>query len=65
MAKKYACVDTTRCVACGSCEKVCPRGAISVQRGVFAAVEIEKCVGCLLCAKTCPAGIISAKERAL
>ena len=34
------------CVACGCCEKVCPRGAIGVALGVIARVDAEKCVGC-------------------
>ncbi len=51
-SKKYASVDVSHCVACGACEKTCPRGAIAVFR-----------VGCLLCARTCPASAIFAKER--
>ena len=62
-SKKYAVVEENRCVACGACENVCPRGAIRVEKGCFAKVDKEKCVGCLLCAKTCPAGVISGEER--
>ena len=62
-SKKYASVDVSHCVACGACEKTCPRGAIAVFRGVVARVDAEKCVGCLLCARTCPASAIFAKER--
>ena len=61
--KKNAVVDRKVCVACGSCVKVCPRGAISVYKGCYADVDIEKCVGCGLCAKTCPASCIEVKER--
>lgn len=58
-SKKYARVDETRCVACGACANVCPRGAISVIHGCFARVDSEICVGCGLCGKTCPVGCIS------
>lgn len=61
--RKQAIVDQTGCVACGSCIKICPKGAISVWKGCFVRVSEERCVGCGLCAKTCPAGCISVKER--
>ena len=61
--KKNAVVDRKVCVACGSCVKVCPRGAISVYKGCYADVDLDKCVGCGLCAKTCPASCIEVKER--
>ena len=62
-SKKYAKADTGRCVACGACTKVCPRGAVRVWKGCYAVVNPETCVGCGLCAKTCPADCIVLKER--
>lgn len=62
-SKKYASVDKKRCVACGACANVCPRGAISVLHGCFARVDSDICVGCGLCGKTCPVGCISPVER--
>ena len=35
LSKKVAAVSN-ECVACGSCEKVCPLGAISIFRGLYA-----------------------------
>lgn len=61
--KKVAYVDRERCVACGACVKVCPKGAISVYRGCYAVVEEEKCVGCGKCGKTCPGGFISGRGK--
>ena len=57
--KKLAAVDQKICVACGVCMKVCPKGAINIDRGCYAAVDEAKCVGCGLCAKNCPASAIS------
>lgn len=51
------------CVACGCCVKVCPKGAIYVDRGVTARVNSEKCIGCGKCAKACPAEIIKVEKR--
>lgn len=62
-AKRYARVDRDSCVACGSCVKVCPMGAITVWHGVEARVDLNRCVGCGRCAKECPAGSIELKER--
>lgn len=56
--KKKAQVQEKLCVACGCCAKVCPRGAITVDRGLTARVDENSCVGCGLCAKECPACVI-------
>lgn len=61
-AKKQAVVDTAGCVACGSCEDVCPRGAIKVWHGSYAKVDKALCVGCGLCARTCPGTFIHLEE---
>ena len=34
--KRYASVDTSLCVSCGACMKICPRGAISIPTGIYA-----------------------------
>lgn len=62
-SKYYAQVDEGRCVACGACTKVCPKNAISIDKGCYAAVNREACIGCGLCEKTCPASCIGRKER--
>lgn len=56
--KRYAVVDKRLCVGCGSCIKVCPKGAITVPKGIYAEVDESKCIGCGLCAKVCPASVI-------
>lgn len=53
----------SRCVACGCCEGVCPKGAIQVWRGTVARVDEEKCVGCGKCEKVCPAAVITLVNR--
>ena len=51
------------CVACGSCVKVCPMGAISIWKGVQAQVDMQRCIGCGKCARECPAGTIALRNR--
>ena len=60
--KKKAFVNSSDCVACGCCVKVCPLGAITIFKGITAKVDLSKCVGCGKCAKECPAGIIEIRE---
>lgn len=52
------------CLGLGSCVKVCPQGAISIENGV-AAVDRRKCIGCGLCEKTCPKHLIAMQDRKL
>lgn len=49
-----AVIDYNKCINCGSCESVCPQGAIH-----YAKVKKEKCIGCSRCWKVCPRGAIS------
>ena len=41
------------CINCGSCEAVCPRGAISLQ-GAHRMVNEALCVDCMKCEAVCP-----------
>lgn len=61
--KKKAYVETKNCVACGTCVKTCPFGAISIYKGIYAKVDYSKCVGCGKCAKACPASVIEIKPE--
>ncbi len=61
MAKRKANVQIKECVACGTCAKVCPVGAIFIYKGLYADVS-AKCVGCGRCAAACPASVIEMQE---
>ena len=60
--KRKAFVAQEDCVACGSCVKVCPMGAVQIMKGIMAQVNMDKCVGCGKCAKECPASVIEIRE---
>ena len=60
--RKKAQVIQSACVACGCCVKVCPRDAITIDRGSCAVVDRAACVGCGKCAKECPASVIEMAE---
>ena len=60
--RRRARVAREACVACGCGGKVCPLGAIQVERGLFARVDPETCVGCGKCARECPASVIEMEE---
>ena len=44
-----AVIDYDKCVNCGSCEAVCPQGAIH-----YAKIKKNKCIGCGRCWRVCP-----------
>lgn len=48
-------VSLPSCTKCGSCEAVCPTGAIKItEEGVV--TELSRCLLCLACKAACPAG---------
>lgn len=46
------------CLHMGSCAKVCPAGAISLDSENSYVVDKEKCIGCKKCVAVCPNGVI-------
>ncbi|MCI8855048.1 MAG: 4Fe-4S binding protein [Clostridiaceae bacterium] len=62
-SKRYAEADRTVCVACGTCQSVCPKRAAAVVKGRWAEIDRSLCVGCGLCANACPANCIKLTER--
>lgn len=55
-------VKTNECVACGSCVMPCPKGAIHIEKGIFAQIDVDRCVGCGKCVAVCPASVMTLKE---
>ena len=54
-----AVVDAEKCVLCLTCRRVCPHGAISIDReNEVTAVSLLSCMRCGACAAECPAGAI-------
>ncbi|WP_366140581.1 4Fe-4S dicluster-binding protein [uncultured Desulfovibrio sp.] len=62
-SRRHARVDQKTCVACGTCETVCPRRAALVMHGCWAEIRDDVCVGCGRCAASCPANCIELVER--
>ena len=46
-------VITDKCIACGDCERICPKNAVKVQ-GRMAEVTYSKCIRCFCCHEICP-----------
>ena len=51
-------VNTDLCTGCGTCEAVCPYGAIRKTDKGVAEVIVAACKGCGCCGATCPEGAI-------
>ncbi len=45
------------CIACGICEKNCPKDAIHVKDNL-AQIDYDKCINCGICVSKCPTGAI-------
>lgn len=54
-------VEEDLCIACGSCEDICPMKAISTDD--TAAIDHGKCIGCGLCVSECSEEAISLVKR--
>ena len=55
---------TQYCRACGSCVKVCPLGALSLEEGKLA-INRKVCDGCFLCAEACPNGALKGAGKTM
>ena len=70
-------VDMNKCVACGKCAKICPKGIISVEyaslpcyvgcsnteKGAVARKHCSAaCIGCKKCEKVCEAGAVTVEN---
>ena len=53
-------VITDKCIACGTCESVCPVGAIS-EGDAHYEIDANACLDCGSCAAACPTGAIEAE----
>ena len=50
-------IVTDKCIGCGECEEICPKGAIKVEAEV-ANVSYSKCIRCYCCHEVCPENAI-------
>ncbi len=60
MAKVQVLWDAKKCIGCGHCTEVCPKGAIS-QKETSIVVNHSACSGCLNCVRECPKRALSSE----
>jgi uncharacterized protein (DUF362 family)/ferredoxin len=56
-ASKKSPIITDKCIACGDCEAICPKGAAKVD-GDMARIDYSKCIRCFCCHEVCPENAI-------
>jgi ferredoxin len=49
-------LDAGKCVGCGMCLEVCPRGVLSMEKGRARIVHRDACIECGACSRNCPTG---------
>ena len=50
-------IITDRCIGCGECEKICPKGVVKIADKV-ARVDYSGCIRCFCCHEVCPENAI-------
>lgn len=48
-----------KCVGCGMCESVCPRGVFDISDGKTCIADKDLCMECGACVRNCPAGALA------
>jgi ferredoxin len=56
-------VSPEKCTSCGTCARLCPTRAITVENDQPADINRELCVGCGSCASVCPADAITLERE--
>ncbi|MFH0986415.1 MAG: 4Fe-4S binding protein [Candidatus Micrarchaeota archaeon] len=52
--------DKTKCIYCGGCVAVCPKGALTLKE-TYIECDASKCINCGACISFCPAGAMKKK----
>ena len=64
LSSHIALIDEQSCIACGTCQEVCPMSAPTLE-GDYYIIDIEKCLGCGVCIQKCPEQAIKLQKTEL
>ncbi len=56
---------TYGCLGLGTCERVCPFGAIAIDGNGLPVIDEEKCTGCGICLDNCPKEVLTLAPRGM
>lgn len=58
-------IDTSICIKCGECAKICPPKTMQIKPGRYPKLTTKNCIRCWCCSEICPQNAIKKSKRPL
>lgn len=58
-------LNSSVCIKCGECAKICPQNAMTIVKGKVPSLKSKKCIRCWCCLEVCPQNALTKTKRPL